>query len=107
MTMEAAREFIFDNIYQTASYKAKSLMDIADIDVSVRSADEVTFGVMDVSGEVIRRKYSDTMSDERFYTNINAFFQNPQTKRIYADQDFGYRDTRVRYRWVNGRIVMD
>ena len=104
-TMEAAREYITDNIADYAGYKAKAIMDVASFDVSAKPAAGYTAGAMEVSDDIVKKKYGDVMADERFTTTLNAFFENPETARHYKDREFGYADSTVRYRWVGNKIV--
>ena len=106
-TMEAAREFLTDNVSDTSSYKAKAIMDIAEFDVSAQLVSDQSVGAMEVSGDSINKRYGDTIADDRFNTKVNAFFQNPSTRRVYVDREFGYRDSTLKYRWVGKRIVAD
>jgi len=108
-TMEAAREFMMDMMSDSVSYKAKAIMDVADIEVDAKIATDSQVGAMEVSGESVKKRMGDEMSDERFETRVHAFFQNPENGRIYTDPEFGYRDSPIRYRWINSgtKIVSD
>jgi len=108
-TMEAAREFIMDRIADSSSYKAKAVMDVADMDADIKVASDVDLGAMEVSGEPLQKASGEDMSDEKFETKFTAFFQNPESRRVYVDRDFGYSNSVVRYRWTaNGtKIVAD
>jgi hypothetical protein len=106
-TMEAAREFLQDQISDTSSYKAKAVMDIGEFDVSASPVSQETVGAMETSGETIRKRYGDVMADERFSTNVNAFFEHPDNRKVYTDKEFGYKDSAIKYRWSGKRIVME
>jgi hypothetical protein len=106
-TMEAAREFMMDRIVDSSSYKAKAVMDVAEFDVQISEAGPEIAGVMEVEGDVIKKRFGDIVADDKFSTRIEAFFQSLETSRVYSDKDFGYRDSTVKYRWVGNRIVPD
>lgn len=106
-TMEAAREFMLDNVSGTSSYKSKSIMDVGEFDVSAVPVSADIVGAMEVSGAEIKKTYGDEMADERFATRINAFFEHPTKRKVYADKEFGYSDSTIRYRWSGNKIIME
>lgn len=106
-TMESAREFMMDRVADSSGYKAKSIMDIGEFDVRVSEASPEIAGVMEVEGDVIKKRFGDIVDDDKFSTKINAFFQSMENNRVYTDKDFGYRDSVIKYRWVGNRIVAD
>jgi hypothetical protein len=106
VTEEAAREYLMDRIADSSSYKAKAIMDSGHFVVESREASPEISGVMEVGGDVIKKKFGDEMIDDNFTTRLNAFFEH-ENGRVYTDKDFGYHDTLVRYRWSGNKIIPD
>jgi hypothetical protein len=109
LTMEAARDFLMDHVVPSASYKTRGIMDLTTPESSVEPASRMQVGAMraDFMGDEFKMRVSDDMSDDRFKTNVLAFFTRSETGKQYEDKDFGYAGADIRYRWMGKRIVMD
>lgn len=107
LTMEAARDYMMDNIVPTSSYKTRGIMDLTIPDINIEPASRMQVGAMgaEFAGSDMKMRISNDMDDERFTTGFLAMFTNPNNGRQYEDRTFGYYGTEVAYKWMGRRIV--